>query len=272
MTRARSARQATVGVIGLLAIAGGTVANATPSWAQISFVAINNAPAGTTVTINALSCSDLCALNGAQSFQPGAGLTFNVDSGGGATLGGNFGAAQQFGFSVNSVSGNAANMTCAMTGIGTLVASADSSYYSCEVYQPSPNSSSSSGAGSGSAAGVATDAIDLRGNTRIAHVRIATNKALVKKGSARVRVVSTATTRFKVDERIVLRNSKGKVLGKATTRVTTGKLASLKVPLPQHIRKKLRDGKQVTVTARVKHAGKIQGTGDYTTRLVLSTR
>lgn len=255
-------RTSAIGMMCFLAIAGGTVVTATPSWATDVFKLTNSAPPGAVVTAGSYHCSSNCSLVGNPAFPVGTTLTFNVATGafwGFADFSANIAShanpalssVQQF-FQFNGMgvdSGGHPVMNCLAVGTGLVLAEPNYEKSTC-LLAPNPNSK-------------------LLGS-RAADVRISSNRAVVKKGRAAIRVTSYAAKKFKVTERIVLRNANGKVIGTATKRVTTGKPSYLKVALPQGIRKKVRAGKHIVVNARVAHSDSTLGSGHRTTRLVLT--
>lgn len=74
-------------------------------------------------------------------------------------------------------------------------------------------------------------------------------------------MTANSMKRFKVAERVTLRNGKGKVIGRTTARITTGKRSYVKVDLSAHVRKKVKAGKWVQVSVHVTHADGTRGIG-----------
>lgn len=251
----RSIRAGGIGVLGLLAIAGGTVVTATPTWAGTTFTLVNEAQA---YDWFGKACgSQVCSLYPISPWGPTLLQTYYPASETGgysapaeyaAQVGApGSSATYSFVFEGAATSSGVPTMTCSLPGNGPVRAEPD---YATNTCTAAPWTTKAAG-----------DAV---------HARISSNKALVRNGKAKVRITSYSRKKFKVNEKLVLRNAAGKVIGSTTARVTTGKRTYLKVPLPPNIRKKVRTGRSVVVIAHLKHADHILGSGHKTTRLVLT--
>lgn len=265
MGSSRRTRRMTAGVIGLLAIASGTIATATPGWAA-TYRVINDGVQFDDAFVN---CSLGCSIVGSQGFNPGDKNTFDVPSnpnGWGeyptATVSAKLALSynQEFMFNISN-SSSSATMSCTgsvYTGSG-FSASAGHAYF---VAHPDYSANTCT-------AIPITQTKGLNAG-KFAYPRITTNRAVVKNGKAKIRIISYSTKATNVKERVVLRDSKGRVIGKTTARVGTNRRAYLKVALPNRILKKVRTGKHVTINAHLKHADKTRGSGHKTSELVLT--
>lgn len=293
----RVIRNTTVGMVGLLAIAGGTVATATPSWAETIYTVSNYAPGiylaslGGTQAGIAVACGPDCSLGGNSkavflSGSPVNGygtLAFPLQASVFFNAHGNVTAGMQALIASNPIATPVSAMLVsdypyfdfAVSTKGTMTCR----IFSGSGFWPQPTKAIAQPVYSQETcllenfpADKTSDAAlpGQRRATKAVHVRMTTNKAVVKKGNTIVKITPYALKKSKITEKIVLRNANGKVIGKSTRHVTAGKATNLKVPLPQHLRKKVNAGKDITVTARVTHVDKTRGTGHRTTKLILT--
>lgn len=262
-------RRTALGTIGLLAIAGGMIGTAAPTWADTNFTLVNDARAydwaqqscWSTIQSSGCSWNAITWSTKVETYYSAGEETAEsvLPAFSARVMTPGAGAAQYFAFSVQqNIYTGILTMKCELNpGTGPLTTEPDYGTNTCTVAPATTTKA-------------ATTQAQSRGDIRAAHVRMTSNRAVVKQGKAKVRVTSYALKKFKVNEKLVLRDVKGKVIGSTTTRVVTGKHTYLKVPLPPKVRKQVRANKVVVVTANLKHADNTNGSGHRTTRLVLT--
>lgn len=277
--------KAAIGVVGLLAIASGTLVTASPSWA-VDMTVSNQVGKNITLTNLYANCSPQgCAQEGSNNFATGGSVTFNVvgymtasgvPSGGWASVGATFkfysGSTPKTQILYFSAVGSTPSTSGTSSSPSHWLYTAPQ--MGCEMSHTGPLKAYPNYDGNFTCA-VAPSAHGPRGDvraTRTADTRIANNWAFVKNGKANVRIGPMAYNKFRLTERVVLRDSRGRVLGKVDAKMTTGRPDYVKVPLPQRIRKKLRDGNHLAVSAQVKHADATKGTGHKIKRLNLAMK
>lgn len=268
-----SKRTAGVGVIGLLAVTGGLVANSAPTWAaspstsnQEVVTVVNK----TGFTLSGqyyvgVSASNQQTVNAyvpagspvSQTVGPTLGQWLVSDQLGSTDLYFSFGAGWQS--STNSGT-PVIGLKCGVSIAPLAGAAANSAVFVPTISKGGTTCTLTQGHIAAAAAAQPVTAIRAGGAARYAHARFVANTVAFKGGKLQVPVATYAKTGKAVKERIVLRDlATGKKIAARTVRLGANKTHQIAVGVNAKTKKAIRVGKVVEIDASIKHVGRAKG-------------